>query len=210
MLMLVLSLAVFSSRNALAATGDAQAQAQTAPPKKDAPTPVDDSVSAPAPPERRYFTLELTPLNFEIRRYGGQIEIMPVEHHAIQFDLYYFNWTTGDDSDNNTFRGVGGEIGYRYYFGDAGPRGFFFGPSFLLGSFQGIPRNGATVDFENIGGAIDIGYQALLLNRLVLGAGFGLQYTAATADLPHQEVPASTIANAGIRPRFLLSLGIAL
>jgi hypothetical protein len=201
---------------ALAETGDAQAQAiqpsapQSQPATKDVSSGSDAEVAPFSKPARRYFTIELAPLDFEIRHYGGQIEVIPVEHHAIQAELYYFNWVTGDDSDNNTFRGVGGELGYRYYFGDAGPRGLFIGPSFLMGVFEGIPKVGATVNFENFGGAVDVGYQAVLLDRLVLGAGLGLQYTAPTASIPHQEIPASIIANAGLRPRFILALGIAL
>lgn len=169
----------------------------------------ESSLPVPAPPFR-HFTIELTPLNLVMRRYGGQVELIPVAHHAVQLAGYYFDWTTGTDSHNNHFRGVGGEIGYRYYFGEAGPRGFFLGPSFLAGNFDGIPKVGATVHFQNYGGAFDIGYQSLVLDRIVIGLGIGLQYTVPTADIPHQELPASTVANAGLRPRLLLALGFAL
>jgi len=198
------------SRAANAQSADQGHESTPPQPRADTAADVDIKLAPFSPPQRRYVVIELTPLNLEIRRYGGQVEIMPAEHHAVQLSAYYFNWTTGADSFNNTFRGIGGEMGYRYYFGDAGPRGFFLGPSFLLGAFDGVPQNGAVVHFENLGGAFDVGYQALLFDRLSLGAGLGLQYTAPTVDIPHQEVPASTVANAGLRPRFLLAFGVAL
>ncbi len=171
-----------------------------------------DATNAPTHVEApwRHFEVEVTPLSYVMRRLPAlQLEIIPMSHHALELSGYHFRWITGDDSNNNLFEGWGGELGYRYYFGDRGPRGVFLGPSFLLGRFDGTPKVGDTVTFWNLGGALDLGYQALLLDRLGLGLGVGIQYTAVTEEIPRQELPASTIANAGVRPRIVLSFGAA-
>ncbi|AKU93907.1 hypothetical protein AKJ09_00571 [Labilithrix luteola] len=171
---------------------------------------VESDVIVTAPPMPRRFVLELAPLSFILRRYGGGAEVLVCDHHAIVGSAYWFpTWTTKPDSFGNEFRGWGGEIGYRYYLGERGPRGFFAGASFLFGSFVGIPQIGERVDFQSYGGALDMGYQAILSGWLVLGIGLGIQYTAATESIPRQELPVSTFANSGIRPRFLASVGVA-
>lgn len=195
----------------LSTSGVAHADPQVTPQPHEVKTGEDaaEPAAEESPPWRR-LAVELTPLSFIVmRRRGAQIEVVPFSHHGLQASAYEFDWTTGDDSHRNRFRGVGGEIGYRYYFGDAGPRGLFLGPSFLAGTFEGIPRVGDSVPFRTLGGAFDVGYQALLFDRLVIGLGLGLQYTKPTADIPLQEIPASTVANAGLRPRFLFAVGAA-
>lgn len=167
-------------------------------------------VVATAPSTPRRFVLEIAPLSFILRRYGGGAEVLVASHHAIVGSAYWFpTWTTKPDSFENEFRGWGGEVGYRYYLGEYGPRGFFAGASFLFGSFVGIPQVGDRVSFESYGGALDLGYQAIVADWLVLGLGAGIQYTAATESLPRQELPVSIFANAGVRPRFLASVGVA-
>jgi hypothetical protein len=92
------------------------------------------------------------------------------------------------------------------------------GPSFLLSYDVATPAQGAgtsaaifgaAIPYWNLGGAIDVGWQAILADRFVVGLGGGLQYTVPTVTLPQQELPASIYANRGLRPRVLLDLGVA-
>jgi hypothetical protein len=107
------------------------------------------------------------------------------------------------------FNGLGGEIGYRYYWGANGPRGLFVGPSLILGWFDAQPQNGSSTQYLQYGLAADIGYQMLVADRVSLSLGGGLQYTAETKNIPNQQFPAELYANSGLRPRVLLSMGWA-
>src|SRR5262249_21737157 len=121
-----------------------------------------------------------------------------------------------DDQQNPTqlprqnFEGGGGEIGYRYYFGEGGPRGWFLGPSFLLSAITATAQNGDKTDYLNYGGALDARYQILIADRWAVNLGMGIQYTANDKNIPKQQFPALMLANDGLRPRFLLALGVAL
>ena len=111
----------------------------------------------------------------------------------------------------NRFNGVGGEIGYRYYFGQLGPHGLYLGPSLLLGSYT-TDLHGATtasthVSFQDIGGALDVGYQAIFGN-LLIGMGVGVQYVHASKGLPDQSAVATdALAVSAVRPRAALTIG---
>jgi hypothetical protein len=159
--------------------------------------------------ERRWLTLSYNPFTLQASRYGANAELLVASHHVVAGTLYWANTLTNEDSFSNRFRGIGGEIGYRYYTGHDGPRGLFFGPSFLLGAFDAIPARGATTHFGNYGLAVDFGYQALVADRWVVGVGGGIQYNRPDKTFPQQEVPASVYANPGVRPRLLLALGVA-
>ncbi len=165
-------------------------------------------ISRPAPARRR-MAFELTPLSLVLRHFGATVELMAGSHHAINLGAYWTTWRTGDDSYHNTFEGAGGELGYRYYWGPDGPRGVFCGASVLAGTFVGIPEVGQHVPFQMYGGAVDFGYQTLVLDRWLIGLGLGLQYSHPTERIPQQELPISVIANPGLRPRLLLALGVA-
>ena len=101
------------------------------------------------------------------------------------------------------------EIGYRYYFGQGGPRGLFLGPSLILGAFDAKAQNGTSTSYADFGLAADIGYQVLVADRVSLSLGAGLQYTATSKSIPDQQFPAEIYANDGLRPRVLASLGWA-
>jgi hypothetical protein len=166
------------------------------------------SLGAPAG-ERRWLTLAYNPFTLQASRYGANVEVLVASHHVVAGTLYYANTLTNEDSFKNRFRGLGGELGYRYYTGTDGPRGLFFGPSLLLAALEAVPARGATASFENYGVALDLGYQALIADRWVVGLGGGLQYNRPTTTFPQQELPASVYANPGLRPRLLLALGVA-
>jgi hypothetical protein len=170
--------------------------------------PEESSVGAPAG-ERRWLTLAYNPFTLQASRYGANVEVLLASHHVLAGTLYYASTVTNEDSFKNRFRGLGGELGYRYYTGTDGPRGLFFGPSLLLAALEAAPARGATTSFENYGVALDVGYQALVADRWVVGLGGGLQYNRPTTTFPQQELPASVYANPGVRPRLLLALGVA-
>ena len=160
----------------------------------------------------RRFSVTYNPLTLFLVRAELSAEVMVSKsgnHHAINGSFFYGSTTTNSDSYNNVFQGFGGEIGYRYYSGNAGPRGLYVAPSFLIASYTAIPEHGAHVPFANLGGALDVGYQAILGDRWVVGLGAGLQYTAPTVNFLSQQLPASVYANSGLRPRLLLALGVA-
>ncbi|CAN5329282.1 hypothetical protein BH09MYX1_BH09MYX1_55160 [soil metagenome] len=160
------------------------------------------------PPPLRRFSIALAPIGPTIGRWGGSVELLLASHHALGLSGAYVHSHTNEDT-NNVFRGGIGEVGYRYYFGENGARGFFLGPSFILGRFDAVPERGATTSFWNLGGALDLGFSALVADRVLFALGAGIQYTAPTESFPAQELPASIYARAGVRPRLLLALGFA-
>lgn len=179
------------------------------------PQPV-DVIVRDAPPERRWVSIEWNPLPLvAISKASGNVVVVPFDHHAIALSPFY-SWAKTepiyvfDDAGNSTqvpeqrFTGFGGEIGYRYYTGLGGPRGFFVGPSFILGIFS------AATDFIALGGALDAGYQALVLDRISLSLGGGAQFVGQTRSIPSQQFPANIYANTGVMPRLLFSIGVAL
>ena len=170
-----------------------------------------DGVDTPPPepePVARHLAVYVNPLSLLVDRYGGSLEVMLASHHAVEAGAYYVYCATNSDS-GNTFEGVGGELGYRFYLGRNGPRGLYLGPSFLLAALTAIPKAGPSVGYLDLGGALDLGYQALVADRVLVAIGAGAQYTAATKSFPVQQVPASVYANDGLRPRVSLAIGVA-
>jgi hypothetical protein len=174
-----------------------------------------------APPleyAHRNVAIEITPLSLIIEHYGAGLELMPFEHHALLLSAYYFATTTAKypadqkagPHASNDFNGVGGEIGYRYYYGHNGPRGLFVGPSLLLGKFKAVPNaGGSSTSFYDLGVGADVGYQAILGDAWVFGFSAGAQYTWASQSFPAQEAPAAYHANSGIHPRMQIAVGYA-
>src|SRR4029077_7057797 len=108
-----------------------------------------------------------------------------------------------------TFEGFGGEIGYRYYLGLGGPRGFFARPSLILASMKAKAQDTSELSFWDYGLAVDIGYEALIGDRGALPLGGGAQYVTTSHSIPDQQLPAAVYANSAVRPRALVSLGYA-
>jgi hypothetical protein len=182
--------------------------------------------------EMRRFTLTWNPFTLFAVRAQLSLQILLTDHHALTLSGFYGATRTnevyspscvGKGSPHGCalttlFQAEGGEIGYRWYAGTGGPRGLYVGPSFLLSHDTATPARGAgtsaavfgaEIPYWNLGGAIDVGWQAILADRFVVGLGGGLQYTVPTVTLPAQELPASIYANRGLRPRVLLDLGVA-
>jgi hypothetical protein len=181
-----------------------------------------DVVVRERPPPRRFVTIDWNPLTVFIAKVSVDVVITPADHHGLVLVPFYASTTTAPlatanvDSAGNTiqlpeqtFRGFGGEIGYRYYTGEGGPRGFFVGPSLFIGAMTAKAANGAETSFANYGLAADVGYAALVADRISLTLGGGLQYQLTSKSLPDQQPPASLYANSRLAPRVLLALGCA-
>lgn len=199
--------------------------------------PVDVRIQEPAPP-RRYVTIEWNPVPLLTMHTGTKpdprrptqggvgklsfnVVIAPLEHHAIIVSPYYVLTRTTpvqvwDDDLNTTqlpvqtFEGFGTELGYRYYTGRGGIRGVFFGPSLIVSSFTATAENGSKTHYVDYGGAADVGYQALVVDRLSLSIGAGVQYTRPSKSIPEQMLWAKVFANSVVLPRVLVSVGWAL
>ena len=133
---------------------------------------------------------------------------------------FYVSTTTNaiyifDDQGNSTqlprqtFSGFGGEIGYRYYTGRGGPRGFFAGPSIILAAMTAKAQDGSKTSYLDYGLALDVGYEMLVADRVAISLGAGAQYTAPSISIPGQQFPADIYANNKLLPRALASIGWA-
>jgi hypothetical protein len=187
----------------------------------DPPPPVDVVIREPAP-TRRFLTIEYNPLTLIIAKASVNVVIAPIDHHALVLVPFFASTTTAPlgtyRTDANmstiqlpaqTFKGYGGEIGYRYYSGLGGPRGFFVGPSLLIGSMTATAANGTDTSFSTYGLAADGGYEALVADRIAVSVGAGAEYLATSKSIPNQQLPASLYANGGVWPRVLLAVGCA-
>jgi len=180
-----------------------------------------DVVVHDAPRARRIVSVEWNPLALlTIGKLSGNVVITPVDHHAMVLSPFYAWATTApisvyDAAGNQTqlpeqkFSGFGGELGYRYYFDPRGPRGFFLGPSFILGSFTATAMNGDRTPYLGFGLAADAGYQMLVADRVALTLGGGVQGLWTSSSIPEQQFPARIYANRGVLPRLLFSIGCA-
>lgn len=209
----------------LAAPGVARADEPTAAPATATATPAapkehaDDAADA----DRKHFAIELNPLGVMIGRYSIQGEYMPAAHHALTLNPFFAHapvtvTVNGKDIDAGALNGFGGELGYRFYTGSKGPNGFYIGPSVILASYSQSAPSGAAASgsagsdsFMSYGGALDIGGQAVIGPGIVVGGGFGLQYTKTSQDIATENLnlASAVIAGGGIRPRFLASVGYA-
>jgi hypothetical protein len=191
--------------------------------RADQPPPVDVSIKE-APPPARVVTLQWNPVDLVYERLSANLQIVPVSHHALVLTPFYFDSQTaaftqsGTDSAGNAvnvqvpsqkFEGFGGEIGYRYFTGLAGPRGFFIGPSFVIADVQATAGSGAQTTIMDYGIAVDAGYQMLVADNWAVSLGLGAEYVFTSKSLPDQQWPANIYANSGFHPRPLFALGYA-
>ena len=165
----------------------------------------------------------MNPLGLAIGRYSISGEDLVAKHHAITLNPFYTHapvtaTVNGKESDGGALNGFGGELGYRFYTGGKGPNGFFVGPSVLFASFSQSAPAGAgaagskgSQSFTSVGGAIDVGGQGVIGPGIIIGGGFGLQYTrnSEVLDTQNLNLASAIIAGGGIRPRFLLAVGFA-
>ncbi len=231
------SVSVLTWSAVLASSHAASAQSQADRPLTSG-GPVDVAIIEPAP-ARRLVALEWNPLPLFVMHTGtrpsdpgrpaqgglgklsANVVIAPLEHHAIIVSPFYVLTRTTPitifDADANptrlpiqTFSGYGTELGYRYYSGRGGLRGFFAGPSLIFGAFTATAENGSKTPYLDYGFAVDAGYEALVVDRVALSLGAGLQYTTPDKHIPEQMLWAKVFANSVVLPRFLVSVGYAL
>jgi hypothetical protein len=184
------------------------------------------------PPPHRVLTIDWNPLALFIERISLDAVLAPGDHHALVLTGFYTwpstaEFATGLDAQgrpltnangtpytlsvpSQSFKGFGGELGYRYYGGRGGARGFFGGPSFLVESITATAYYGSQTSFMGYGVAGDVGYEAIVGDTVALTIGAGLQYTLTSKSIPPQQLPASIVANERLYPRLLLSFGYAL
>jgi hypothetical protein len=194
----------------------------------DEPTPSDrpvDVVLHEAPSPHRTFSVEWNPLALFIDRVSANVVVVPGNHHALVVAPFY-TWTTTAEYSTSlaadgtplgyqlnvpsqSFKGFGGEIGYRYYFEEGGPRGLFLGPSVILGLLNAKAYDGNETSVFDLGFAGDVGYEALVADTVSISAGAGLQYTWPNKYIPDQQLPAAIYVNKELHPRLLLSVGYA-
>jgi hypothetical protein len=168
--------------------------------------------------------IEGNPLGVFIGRYSADLEYLPLPHHALHLTPvgYYALPGVADQ-----LVGVGAEVGYRWYSGDYGPHGIFLGGSLIALSLEYVHHAapGVLLDksddttFVQLGGAIDAGYQIIVLGNFAVAGGIGAQYTIdTTTNFASTTQPNFEFAvhpwhdffyGAGLRPRALLSVGAA-
>jgi hypothetical protein len=165
----------------------------------------------------RSIGLQGNPLDLVVGRYSLNLEYLPASHHAVHvapFGVYALPGVA------DQLTGFGGELGYRWYSGAHGPHGVFVGASVVAAEleYQHTAAAPAPLDLSNdtqfveLGGAIDAGYQAIILESFAVGAGVGAQYIVDTIH-PHFEFAShpwhDLVYGWGLRPRVLLSVGTA-
>lgn len=165
------------------------------------------------------------------RTLGGGIEWLVVPHHAVTASFSYVSVTPGccsaatgqsggggGGSPENLIRGTSVELGYRYYDHPELPKGPWFAPSLVLfhgaGSVDGTP----TGELTQVGIAVDGGVQALLWDRVALGAGVGFEavYSFTKTRPTLEDAPLAMLAFGDryllsrVGPRLLVNVGAAL
>jgi hypothetical protein len=213
LLTVLASSAVFSF--GLLAVTAGEARADDAQPAAAPGTPNEKPQPKDGDDDLKHIALEVNPLGLAIGRYSISAEYLLAKHHALTLSPFYANapvtaTINGKEIDGGALTGFGGELGYRYYTGSKGANGFFVGPSALFGVYsQSAPGGATSQSFSAIGGAVDIGGQAIIGPGIVIGGGFGLQYTKNSEELDtaNLNLASAVIAGGGVRPRFLLSLG---
>jgi hypothetical protein len=185
---------------------------------------VDVHVAQPVPPWRRV-SIEWNPLPFVVGfgKISANVVVVVKQHHALVLSPFFTDNTTAAiyvyndagqamELPEQRFVGFGLELGYRYYWGQRGPRGLFMGPS-LVGAamfeHQEQYGNGSHTTYGDLGLAFDIGYQMLITNAITVSAGVGVQGLVTTQSIPQQQFPIDVYANSGIWPRALFSVGYA-
>jgi hypothetical protein len=181
-------------------------------------THADEAAARPEPePIRRTVVMTVSPLAPIAGRWGGGIEWLALPHHALTASFSYVSVEPGccspavgasgpmsGGSSENRIRGASVELGYRYYDHPELPKGLWFAPSLVVfhggGSVDGTP----TGDLTQIGIAIDGGVQALLWDRVVVGAGAGYEavYSFTT---PRPALGDRVLAMVAFGDRYLLS-----
>lgn len=170
------------------------------------------------------FAITLNPLALIVGRYGANGEVLFARHHAVVASGYLQTFSTtmlralmpSVELAQVPQSRLGGELGYRFYSGDAGPTGLFVGPSAVAVPIA-YPRvteelRAEVVSFMAYGAALDVGVQAIIGPGFTLGGGVGVMALAwqppASAQAP-AGVTAPSYPTPHVLPRLLVMAGWA-
>jgi hypothetical protein len=169
---------------------------------------------------RRPIAVTINPLALTIERYGANLEVSPVPHHALVGSLHAQSipvWlvksVVGRDEINRSGgASIGGELGYRLYSGTRGADGLFVGGSFVSMplAYPRLASDLASADlvrFNALGAAFDLGAQAVTSSGLTIGGGVGVMYL--DYQLPNDVRRLPIAFEPHVLPRLLLAAGYA-
>ena len=162
--------------------------------------------------------MTLNPLGLAVQRYGANLEVVPLPHHAFvgtaflqSVPLAIVKSLSGYDQITDSGKpSVGGELGYRLYSGKRGADGLFAGASFVMMPLA-YPRIAADfrsaelVHYTAPGGALDIGAQAVTSSGFTVGGGIGAMYLGYTLPSDPRRIPLPIEPH--LLPRLLLAAG---
>lgn len=140
-------------------------------------------------------------------------ELLPEAHHS--FGLGVFGQLIGvthggPNVADGTVGGVGFELGYRYYAGERGPSGPFFGVAFIGGYYHSradlYERDDNSRFYIHYGGAIDMGWAFWLDRTTVVALALGAQRTWVDERGNLSDL-AQLLVGDGVRPRGQIQVG---
>ena len=163
-------------------------------------------------------TVTVNPLGLAIQRYGANLEVVPVPHHALVGSLYSQSiptWIIKDVSGRNEINqpggaSLGGELGYRLYSGRVGADGLFVGGSFVSMplAYPRLASDLASADlvrFSALGAALDVGLQKVTRSGFTVGGGVGVMYLDYQVPNDNRRIPINIEPH--VLPRLLLTAG---
>ena len=185
----------------------------------------EDRAAEAEAPSRRPVALTVNPLAFAIQRYGGNVELVPIPHHAVVISAYVQSvpvtltrriarTVIGPVVDKAQIRdGVsaspGGEIGYRLYSGSRGASGVFVGASFDVTPLAYARLvDGGVIELSPlyaVGGSLDVGAQLVTSFGLTVGGGLGVMALAYSLPSEKERLPMDFAPH--ILPRVLFATG---
>jgi hypothetical protein len=161
----------------------------------------------------RPLALTVNPLTLLFGRVGANVEVLPVEHHAIMLNPYFSNVSLETAETKTEYFSWGGELGYHFYTGKKGANGFFVGPSFVFTRTRATAEcvsvgcnTDPEVAFTTYGAALDLGGQHVFDNGVTLGGGGGIMYLKSSAEADGDTV----LQFQGVVPRVLFTVGYSI
>lgn len=170
---------------------------------------------------RKPVTVTINPLGLAIQRYGANLEVVPVPHHALVGSLYSQTIPTRiikdvsgrDEINQPSGASLGGELGYRLYSGRVGADGLFVGGCFVSMplAYPRLASNLVSADlvrFSALGAALDIGLQKVTRSGFTIGGGVGVMYLDYQVPNDNRRIPINIEPH--VLPRLLLMAGWSL
>jgi hypothetical protein len=167
--------------------------------------------AAPPPRPPPTWAVGFNPAAVTIGRYGVDVLHHLGPHVAgvgnLHVDYGSRDWPSAQYDDPDPFYGLGGELGLRFFPAGRGMAGFFMGPS-LLARWTSVPYRNTRIGMPAFGVAVDVGGQINLGAGVFLVLGGGLEGTWTSTHPSDIAGGIQTVSGNGIRPRFLLTLGM--